>query len=330
MSTHAQTHRLISIQSTGGTEVLSIQEAELPTIAPTEVLVKTHATGVNFIETYQRAGIYTMPLPFTPGSEACGEVIAAGSQVQEFKIGDRITTASAQATYAEHFVVNQAQAVRVPEEISDEVAAAIPLQGMTAHYLVKSTFPVQPEHTVLFHAGAGGVGGIAIQLLKTIGATVITTVSTDEKERIAKAHGADYVLRYDNFAQQTLELTDGKGVDVVYDSVGKDTFDDSLTTLKKRGMAVLFGGASGQVPPFDLQRLNALGGLFVTRPSLAHYLLTREELQWRMKELFDRVLAKELTITVDQIFSLDDAAAAHAYLEARKTRGKVLLKPSLS
>lgn len=330
MTTHTQTHRLISIKSTGGTEVLSIHEAELPTIAPTEVLVKTLATGVNFIETYQRAGIYTMPLPFTPGSEACGEVIAKGSLVHEFEIGDRITTASAQATYAEHFVVDQAQAVRVPEGISDDVAAAIPLQGMTAHYLVKSTFPVQPEHTVLFHAGAGGVGGIAIQLLKAIGATVITTVSTDEKERIAKAHGADYVLRYDNFAQQTLELTDGKGVDVVFDSVGKDTFDDSLTTLKKRGMAVLFGGASGQVPPFDLQRLNALGGLFVTRPSLAHYLLTREELQWRMKELFDRVLAKELTITVDQIFSLDDAAAAHAYLEARKTRGKVLLKPSLS
>ncbi|MDO4917703.1 MAG: quinone oxidoreductase [Rothia sp. (in: high G+C Gram-positive bacteria)] len=330
MTIHAQTHRLISIQSTGGTEVLSIHEEELPTIAPTEVLVKTLATGVNFIETYQRAGIYTMPLPFTPGSEACGEVIAKGSQIQEFKIGDRITTASAQGTYAEHFVVDQAQAVLVPEGISDDVAAAIPLQGMTAHYLVNSTFPVQPEHTVLFHAGAGGVGGIAIQLLKAIGATVITTVSTDEKERIAKAHGADYVLRYDNFAQQTLELTDGKGVDVVYDSVGKDTFDDSLTTLKKRGMAVLFGGASGQVPPFDLQRLNALGGLFVTRPSLAHYLLTREEMQWRMKELFDRVLAKELTITVDQIFSLDDAAAAHAYLEARKTRGKVLLKPSLS
>ncbi len=321
------TMKAIHVPHTGNAEVLTPVEVPRPTPRPHQVLVKTLATGVNFIETYQRAGVYPVELPFTLGGEACGVVTEIGADVTEFSVGDRITTASAAATYAEYFVVDEEFAVTVPEGISDEVAAALPLQGMTAHYLTRSTYQVQPEDTVLFHAGAGGVGGLAIQLLKSIGATVITTVSTEEKAEIARSLGADYVLGYDDFAEKTRDITDGRGVEVVYDSVGKDTFDKSLSTLKTRGTAVLFGGASGQVPPFDLQRLNSGGSLFVTRPTLAHYILNRDELLWRMNELFDLVLAEKLTVRVDQQFPLAEATQAHQYLEARKTQGKVILKP---
>lgn len=275
------TMKAIHVPHTGNAEVLTPVEVPRPAPRPHQVLVKTLATGVNFIETYQRAGVYPVELPFTPGGEACGVVTEIGADVTEFSVGDRITTASAAATYAEYFVVDEEFAVAVPEGISDEVAAALPFQGMTAHYLTRSTYQVQPEDTVLFHAGAGGVGGLAIQLLKSIGATVITTVSTEEKAEIARSLG------YDDFAEKTLDITDERGVEIVYDSVGKDTFDKSLSTLKTRGMAVLFGGASGRVPPFDLQRLNSGGSLFVTRPTLAHYILNRDELLWRMNELFD-------------------------------------------
>lgn len=322
-----QTQNVALVQETGDPSVLRPSQAPVPPPGAHELLVKTRATGVNFIETYQRAGVYSVKLPFIPGGEACGIVEAVGDQVSEFSVGDRITTASATQTYGEFFTVPEEFAAAVPDEISDEIAAALPLQGMTAHYLTRSTFAVNPEHTVLLHAGAGGVGGIAIQLLKSIGATVITTVSTEEKKRIALNHGADHVLFYDNFAEETLEITQGKGVDVAYDSVGKTTFDQTLKTLKTRGTAVLFGGASGQVPPFDLQQLNALGSLYVTRPTLAHYTLNRPEFLWRMNELFDRILAKELTVTIDQIFPLTQASQAHEFLEGRHTRGKVLLMP---
>ncbi|GGH63843.1 quinone oxidoreductase family protein [Rothia aerolata] len=322
--THQQA---ILVHETGAPDVLKIAEAPVEQPGENQVLVKTAASGVNFIETYQRSGVYPMDLPYTPGDEAAGTVVAVGSGVTKFKVGDRLATAAAQSTYQEYFLVDAQQAVAVPDGISDEVAAALPLQGMTAHYLTRSTFEVKPEHTVLFHAGAGGVGGLAIQLMKAVGATVITTVSTDEKEAIARAHGADHVLRYENFETEVREITGGEGVDVVYDSVGLATFDSSLKTLKRRGMAVLFGGASGQVPPFDLQTLNKLGSLYVTRPSLWAYIATEEELTWRLEELFKSVLAGDLKVTIDQKFPLEKAAEAHAYLEDRKTRGKVILVP---
>lgn len=317
----------VHLEATGTPDVLVPTQLPLPTPGPTQVLVKTRAVGVNFIETYQRAGVYPVPLPFVPGTEAAGEVVAVGSDVTHFSVGDRLTTANAAATYAEYFLVDQELAVQVPENISWEEAAALPLQGMTAHYLINSTFRVEPGHSVLIHAGAGGVGGIAIQLLKARGARVFTTVSSDEKATIATAHGADHVLRYGGFAESIKDLTDGAGLDVVYDGVGKNTFEQSLTVLKTRGMAVLFGGASGQVPPFDLQRLNGLGSLFVTRPTLAHYSQDRQEMSWRMGELFDAIKSGNLKLTVDQTFPLEQAAEAHTYLKARKTRGKVLLLP---
>lgn len=317
----------VHLEATGAPDVLVPAQLPLPTPSPTQVLVKTAAVGVNFIETYQRAGVYPVPLPFVPGTEAAGEVVAVGSEVTHFSVGNRLATANATATYAEYFLVDQELAVPVPESISWEDAAALPLQGMTAHYLINSTFRVESGHNVLIHAGAGGVGGIAIQLLKARGATVFTTVSSDEKAEIAAAHGADHVLRYEGFAENVKDLTDGAGLDVVYDGVGKDTFEESLTVLKTRGMAVLFGGASGQVAPFDLQKLNGLGSLFVTRPTLAHYSQDRQEISWRMGELFDAIESGDLQLTVDQTFPLEQAAEAHTYLEARKTRGKVLLLP---
>lgn len=317
----------VHLEATGAPDVLVPAQLPLPTPGPTQVLVKTAAVGVNFIETYQRAGVYPVQLPFVPGTEAAGEVVAVGSEVTHFSVGNRLATANATATYAEHFLVDQELAVPVPESISWEDAAALPLQGMTAHYLINSTFRVESGHNVLIHAGAGGVGGIAIQLLKARGATVFTTVSSDEKAEIAAAHGADHVLRYEGFAENIKDLTDGAGLDVVYDGVGKDTFEKSLTVLKTRGMAVLFGGASGQVAPFDLQKLNGLGSLFVTRPTLAHYSQDHQEISWRMGELFDSIETGDLQLTVDQTFPLEQAAEAHTYLEARKTRGKVLLLP---
>lgn len=313
----------VHLEATGAPDVLVPAQLPLPTPGPTQVLVKTAAVGVNFIETYQRAGVYPVQLPFVPGTEAAGEVVAVGSEVTHFSVGNRLATANATATYAEYFLVDQELAVPVPESISWEDAAALPLQGMTAHYLINSTFRVESGHNVLIHAGAGGVGGIAIQLLKARGATVFTTVSSDEKAEIAAAHGADHVLRYEGFAENVKDLTDGAGLDVVYDGVGKDTFEKSLTVLKTRGMAVLFGGASGQVAPFDLQKLNELGSLFVTRPTLAHYSQDRQEISWRMGELFDAIETGDLQLTVDQTFPLEQAAEAHTYLEARDRKSVV-------
>lgn len=313
-------------EQTGDPQQLKSNQVPCPSVKANELLIETTAVGVNFIETYQRSGVYPVSLPFTPGSEAAGVVVALGSDVRGFEVGDRVATASAIGTYAEYCTAPSELTVKVPDEISDQQAAALPLQGMTAHYLINSTFAVEAGHTVLFHAGAGGVGGLAIQLLKAKGATVIATVSTDEKEEIAKTHGADYVLRYEGFGEKVREIVPD-GVDVVYDSIGKDTFDESLGCLKRRGMMVLFGGASGQVPPFDPQTLNKLGSLFMTRPTLADYSQTRDEVAWRMNDLFDAVLAGNLKVTVDQTFPLADAKAAHEYLEARKTRGKVVLIP---
>lgn len=325
--TTPQTMKAIQLHNAGGPEVLRLNHIDTPSAAPGQILAETIATGVNFIETYQRSGVYPVALPFTPGSEASGRVVAVGEGVTDFKPGDLIATASATGTYAEFFTAPAELSVTIPNSIDPLEAAALPLQGMTAHYLINSTYPVQPGETVLFHAGAGGVGGIAIQLLKAKGATVIATVSNDEKEAIALAHGADHVLRYEGFAEKVRELTNGKGVAVAYDGVGKDTFAGSLRSLAVRGMGVLFGGASGQVPPFNLQELNALGSLFVTRPTLAHYSQNRDEVSWRMSELFTAITTGQLTLSIDQKFPLADAADAHRYLEARKTQGKVLLTP---
>lgn len=322
-----QKMKAVHLKATGDPDLLLTTQTAIPSPGADEILVKTAAIGVNFIETYQRSGVYPVPLPFTPGSEAAGTIVAVGEKVTGFTPGERVTTCAARASYAEYFIAPAEKTAIIPQGISDAEAAAIPLQGGTAHYLINSTFKVQPHHTVLFHAGAGGVGGIAIQLLKAKGATVIATVSSGEKGKIAYAHGADHVIGYKNFGERVRTITQGAGVDVVYDSVGKDTFDESLSTLKKRGMMVLFGGASGQVPPLDPQKLNQLGSLFLTRPTIGDYMLTQEEFSWRMQELFDAVLSGKLTLTIDQQFALQDAAEAHRYLEARKTRGKVLLIP---
>ncbi|NMR31046.1 quinone oxidoreductase family protein [Crystallibacter degradans] len=317
----------IVAEAPGGPEVMQLQEVRIPTPGPGQLLVKVAAAGVNFIDTYQRSGVYKVRFPFTPGSEIAGTVEACGEGVTGFAAGDRVATSEARGGYAQYALVDADGALPVPDGVSDETAAAIPLQGMTAHYLVNSSFKVQSGQTVLTHAGAGGVGLVLTQLLKAKGARVITTVSTDEKEELAREAGADEVLGYDGFAEQVRELTGGTGVDVVYDGVGKDTFEGSLASLRTRGTLVLFGGASGQVPPFDLQRLNAAGSLFVTRPKLADHLLTAEERRWRSEELFAAVLDGSLKMRVGASYPLAEAGQAHSDLESRRTTGKLLLIP---
>ncbi|MCC3292785.1 quinone oxidoreductase [Arthrobacter sp. zg-Y1110] len=319
-------HKAIVVPQPGGPEILRYEDVDLPQPGPRQVLVKVAATGVNFIDTYKRSGIYPMSYPFIPGSEAAGTVVSAGLE-SGFREGDRVATAEGGGAYAQYMLLDADVALPVPAGIRDDTAAALLLQGITAHYLCNSTFPVQEGQTALVHAGAGGVGLLLIQLLKAKGATVITTVSTEEKELLAEGAGADHVLRYDGFTGQVRALTGGQGVDVVYDGVGQATFDGSLASLRTRGMMVLFGAASGQVPPFDIQRLNSSGSLFLTRPTIAHYLLTPEERRWRARELFDAVLAGKLDVRIGQTYPLAEASRAHADLEGRKTTGKVLLVP---
>ncbi|WP_125611600.1 quinone oxidoreductase family protein [Specibacter cremeus] len=319
--------RAVVADAPGGPEVLRIRDVPRPSPAPGQLLVKVAAIGVNFIETYQRGGVYDVPFPFTPGSEAAGTVVEVGSGVSAFSVGDHVATAEGSACYAEYALMDEDAALPVPAAVPLDVAAALPLQGMTAHYLMNSTFHVEPGHTVLLHAGAGGVGLLLTQLLKDRGARVITTVSTEEKEELSRAAGADEVLRYADFATAVRELTDGVGVDVVFDGVGKDTFDGSLASLRRRGMLVLFGGASGQVPPFDLQRLNSAGSVFVTRPTLGHYLQNPQERRWRAEEVFGAAAAGNLTARIGARFPLADAGAAHTALQGRETTGKVILVP---
>ncbi|WP_146363208.1 quinone oxidoreductase family protein [Arthrobacter yangruifuii] len=319
-------HKAIVVPQPGGPEILRYEEVALPQPGPRQILVKVAAAGVNFIDTYQRGGVYPMSYPFIPGSEAAGTVVSAGVD-SGFREGDRVATAEGGGAYAQYMLMDADTALPVPPGIRDDTAAALLLQGFTAHYLCSSTFPARAGQTALVHAGAGGVGLLLIQLLKARGVTVIATVSTEEKEVLARGAGADHVLRYAGFPDQVRALTDGTGVDVVYDGVGAATFDGSLASLRTRGMMVLFGGASGQVPPFDIQRLNAAGSLFLTRPTVAHYLLTPEERQWRARELFDAVLAGKLEVRIGQSYPLAEASRAHADLEGRRTTGKVLLVP---
>lgn len=312
----------------GGTDVFETVEVPAPTPGPGQLLVKTAAAGVNFIETYQRSGVYPVDYPFIPGKEAAGTVLAVGENVDGFSLGQRIATSeAATGTYASHFLVDASKAVPVPDDVSDEQAAALPLQGVTAHYLINSTYRVSPGQTVLTHAGAGGVGQILTQLLKAKGARVITTTSTPEKAKIAEEAGADFVLEYEGFAEKVRQITNDEGVPVVYDGVGKDTFTGSLDALAVRGTMVLFGGASGQVPPYDLQDLNARGGIYVTRPSLVWYLRNAEERGWRFTELFTSLTSGELTLSIGGSYPLAEAGRAQDDLEGRRTTGKLLLKP---
>ncbi len=322
--------RAIIAASAGGPEVLISSTVPELRPGPAEVLVATAAVGINFVETYQRSGAYTVPFPFTPGTEAAGHVLAVGAEVAaagELSVGDLVTTAEGIATYAEHFVVPAAQAVRVPQGIDPVTAAALPLQGLTAHYLATSAAHPEPGDTVLVHAGAGGVGLLLTQLLTARGVHVLTTASTAEKRALSREAGAAEVFDYTDFAERAREHTGGIGVAVVYDGVGKDTFDESLRALRVRGEAVLFGAASGPVPPFNLQRLNSGGSLTVTRPSLEHFLRSADERSWRYSELFDAIARRELNVRVGAQFPLADAAAAHTALESRGTTGKVVLVP---
>ncbi|GAB3169746.1 quinone oxidoreductase [Myceligenerans halotolerans] len=321
-------------RAAGEPEVLSYDEVADPVPGPRQILVRVAAAGVNFIDTYRRSGLYPMEFPHVVGSEGAGTVEAVGDDVDGFAVGDRVAWAEGPGSYAELAVVDAAQAIGVPAGLDLETAAALPLQGMTAHYLVASTFEVGPGHDVLLHAGAGGVGLLATQLATARGGRVITTVSTPEKAALSAGAGAAHTIDYAAMSDLTTELpavvrdlTDGAGVHVVYDGVGRATFDASLDSLRRRGMLVLFGGASGPVPPFDAQLLNRKGSLYLTRPKLQHYLATRGELEWRAAEVLGAAAAGRLDVRIGARFPLADAAEAHRALEGRATTGKVLLLP---
>jgi NADPH:quinone reductase len=318
----------IQVSENGGPEVLHYAELPDPEVGPGQLLVDTDAIGVNFIDTYIRAGVYPHELPYIPGAEGTGVVTAIGDGVTEFRVGDRVAWAGGARSYAERVTVDAAVAISVPDGVDPAVAASALLQGMTAHYLIESVYRPEPGESVLVHAGAGGVGLILTQLAAARGVRVITTFSTDEKEALSREAGAADVLRYTpELAEQVRKLTDGVGVAAVYDGVGKDTFDASLDSLRVRGMLALFGGASGQVPPFDLQRLNRGGGLFVTRPSLVHYTRDRAELLWRAGDIFNAIAAGTLNIRIGARYPLADAQQAHRDLESRKTTGSIVLIP---
>ena len=324
--------RAIQAGRAGGPDVLEPADLPEPSPGPGEVLVRTAAAGVNFIDTYRRGGVYPMPFPHIPGSEGAGVVTTVGDGVTDLTVGDRVAWADSPDSYAEFVRVKAARAIPVPEGVSLDVAAALPLQGLTAHYLATSTYPVQAGDTILVHAGAGGVGLLLTQLATARGARVITTVSTAEKEQLSRAAGAAEVIRYDLLKDLTAELPGlvrelaGGGLPVVYDGVGRSTFDASLACLRPRGLMVLFGASSGPVPPFDLQRLNAGGSLYVTRPTLGHYISTTEELRGRAGELFAAVLAGTLQVRIGARFPLAEARGAHEALEGRATTGKVILE----
>ncbi|MEE2034730.1 quinone oxidoreductase family protein [Rhodococcus chondri] len=320
--------RAIEVAQHGGPEVLVPVERPDPQAGPGELLVRTDAIGVNFIDTYFRTGLYATEVPYVPGSEGTGSVVALGDGVSGFSVGQQVSWSSAAGSYAELVCVPAEVAVPVPDGVPAEQAASALLQGMTAHYLLNSTYPAQSGDTVLVHAGAGGVGLILTRLATAKGVRVITTVSSDEKETLSRQAGAAEVLRYgDDLAERVRALTAGEGVAAVYDGVGASTFEASLASLRVRGTLALFGAASGPVPPFDLQRLNSAGSLFVTRPTLAHHVRTREELLWRAGDVFAAIADGTLTIRVGAKYPLAEAAQAHTDLESRRTTGSVVLIP---
>jgi NADPH2:quinone reductase len=299
-----------------------------PAPGPGDVLVAISASGVNFIDIYFRSGLYKSEHPIVLGSEAAGTVERVGNGVTNVAVGDRVAYTMMRGSYAEYAVVPAAHVVKIPDAISFETAAAVMLQGTTAHYLTHSTFPLEASHTCLVHAAAGGTGGLVIQMAKARGARVFGTVSTDAKAREVRALGADEAIVYTrlDFEAEVRRLTDGRGVDVVYDSVGQTTFDKSLKVLRPRGMMVLFGQSSGPVPPFDPAVLNARGSLFLTRPSLAHHLAVPDELRWRVDEVMALVASGGMKVRVSAVYPLAEAARAHRDLESRATTGKVLLR----
>lgn len=323
--------RAVQVSTHGGPEALEPAELRPPQPGPGELLVDVAAAGVNYIDTYHRSGTYSRSLPFVPGLEGAGRVAAVGPGVDGMRAGDRVAWADAPGSYAEQVVVPAERVVPVPADVDDETAAAALLQGMTAHYLAVSTYPVGEGDSVLVHAAAGGVGLLLTQLVTTRGGRVIGTVSTAEKEQLAREAGAAEVIRYtevDDLAAAVRQLTGGDGVAVVYDGVGVSTFDASLAALRRRGVLVLFGAASGPVPPFDIQRLNSGGSLFLTRPTLQHYTATREELTWRAAEVYAAVASGELRIRIGGRYPLERARQAHEELQGRRTTGKLLLLPA--
>jgi len=321
--------KAIRVEAYGGAENLIYAEVARPAPKAGEALLKLEAIGVNFIDVYHRTGLYPLTLPFTPGTEGAGIVEAVGSDVSDIEVGDRVAYAMAVGSYAEYATVPAAKLVKLPDQLDAQRAAAAMLQGMTAHYLVTSTYTLKSMDTALVHAAAGGVGLLLIQMAKRIGARVFGTVSTEEKAQLASEAGADEVIMYTerDFQEEVKRLTEGKGVQVVYDSVGKTTFMKSLDSLAPRGMLALFGQSSGPVPIFDPALLAQKGSLFLTRPSLAHYTLTREELLWRAGDVLKWVSEGELKLRIGKTFPLSEAAEAHRQLEGRKTTGKVLLIP---
>ena len=321
--------KAIVVENTGGPESLVYREHETPAPKAGEALVKLEAVGLNYIDVYHRTGLYPLPRPFIPGMEAAGTVEALGEGVTDVAAGDRVAYAMYPGAYAEYAAVPAGKLVKIPDGVTAQQAAATMLQGMTAHYLVTSTYALKAGDTALIHAAAGGVGLLLIQLTRRIGARAIGTVSTEAKAQLAREAGADEVILYteQDFEAETRRLTGGKGVQVVYDSVGQTTFLKSLNSLAPRGMLALFGQSSGPVTSFDPALLAQKGSLFLTRPSLAAYAATREELLWRAGELFDWISAGELKLRIETTFPLAEAAEAHRQLEGRKTTGKVLLIP---
>lgn len=321
--------KAIQVAQVGGPEVLTLVDLPVPDPKPNEVLVQVEAAGVNFIDVYFREGRYPAPLPFINGQEAAGPVVAVGANVTTVKPADRVAYTGVLGSYAEYAAVPADRVVKIPDELDFNQAAAAMLQGMTAHYLSHSTYPIKSGDTVLIHAAAGGVGQLLVQMAKHLGARVIGTAGTDEKAQLARDAGADEVIVYtkQEFETETRRLTEGQGVHAVYDGVGKDTFEKDLNVLRPRGFLVLFGGASGAVPPFDLLELTKHGSLFVTRPSLQHYVATREELEQRANDVLQMIVRGDLKLRIHKTYPLEEAQQAHHDLEGRKSTGKLLLIP---
>jgi NADPH2:quinone reductase len=321
--------KAIRVHETGGTEKLVYEDISVPSPDPGQALVKIHSIGLNFIDVYFRSGLYRSPLPFVPGMEAAGEIDAIGKGVTGLKPADRVAYAGTIGAYAEYALVPAEKLIPIPDGMDSETAAAAMLQGMTAHYLAYSSFPLRKGETILLHAAAGGVGLLLIQIARRIGVRVIGTVSSEKKAELARNAGADHVILYtqSDFEQEVKAITSGKGVDAVFDSVGQATFEKSLNCLKRRGMMILFGQSSGPVPPMDPAILNPKGSLYLTRPGLGHYTATRDELLWRAGDVLDWILDGSLKIRIDRTYPLKDAAQAHQDLEGRQTKGKVLLQP---
>jgi NADPH2:quinone reductase len=319
----------VQVQKPGGPEVLSVVDLPVPKPKPNEAVVKISAAGVNYIDVYFREGRNPAPLPFVNGQEAAGTVSELGQDVNSLKVGDRVAYTSVLGSYAEYAAVPADRLIRIPQGITDRQAAAAMLQGITAQYLVNSAYPLQKGQTALIHAAAGGVGLLLVQMARNIGARVIASVGSEEKAKIAREAGADEVILYDrqDFESETKRITGGTGVHVIYDGVGKATFDKDLNVLRPRGYLFTFGAASGPVPPFDLIKLAQKGSLFVSRPSLAHYIATREELEQRANDVMGMISAGKLKLRIEHVYALKDAQQAHRDLEDRKTTGKLLLIP---